>query len=139
MHDILRRLGLEARATLVQRDIGEGFDAHEADCLFLDLVKPWDYLDQARATMRGGTVLGSLVPTANQLVRLIGALDAHPAFAFVEAEEITLRPWKTVPGRVRPADRMVAHTGFLIFARAVLPPNDDPSWGQPSQPKPSSE
>ena len=84
------------------------------------------YLDQARAAMAGGGVLGSLVPTTNQLVRLIGALEEHPAFAFVEAEELSLRPWKAVPGRVRPADRMVAHTGFLIFARAVLLPDEGP-------------
>lgn len=120
----LRRLGLEERVTFVERDIEQGFDSHEADCLFLDLVKPWAYLSEARTAMVGGGVLGSLVPTANQLVRLVGALDAHPEFAFAEAEELTLRPWKVVPARVRPTDRMVAHTGFLIFARAVLPPDD---------------
>lgn len=122
----LRRLGLEKRVTLVERDIEQGFDSHQADCLFLDLVKPWEYLSQARAAMVGGGVLGSLVPTANQLVRLVGALDAHRSFAYVEAEELSLRVWKVVPARVRPTDRMVAHTGFLIFARAVLPPDDQP-------------
>jgi tRNA (adenine57-N1/adenine58-N1)-methyltransferase len=126
----MQRLGLEDRVSFVQRDIAEGFAAHEADCLFLDLVKPWEYLDQARAAMAGGSMLGSLVPTANQLVRLIRALDQHQSFAFVEAEELTLRTWKTVPGRVRPADRMVAHTGFLIFARAVLPPPDTSSGNE---------
>jgi len=117
----LRRFGLEDRVTLIERDIAEGFDPHESGCLFLDLVKPWDYLDQARAALAGGGMLGSLVPTANQLVRLITALEDHPDFAFVEAEELSLRRWKTIPGRVRPSDRMVAHTGFLIFARAVIP------------------
>ena len=49
----------------------------------------------------------------------------NPGFAFVEAEELSLRRWKTIPGRVRPSDRMVAHTGFLIFARAVLPLDEE--------------
>lgn len=121
----MRMLGLESRVTFVKRDIAEGFDPHETNSLFLDVVKPWHYLDQARAAMSGGGTLGSLVPTANQLVRLVGALDEHPGFAFVEAQELTLRPWKTIPGRVRPTDRMVAHTGFLIFARSILPPSDE--------------
>jgi tRNA (adenine57-N1/adenine58-N1)-methyltransferase len=30
-----------------------------------------------------------------------------------------LRRYKTIPERVRPEDRMVAHTGFLIFARRL--------------------
>jgi tRNA (adenine57-N1/adenine58-N1)-methyltransferase len=29
--------------------------------------------------------------------------------------------YKTVPARLRPVDRMVAHTGYLVFARALLP------------------
>lgn len=121
----LERLGLETQVTLVERDIEAGFDPHDADCLFLDVVNPWDFLDQARAAMRGGGVLGSLVPTANQLVQLVEVLDGHPGFILVEAEELSLRSWKTIPGRVRPDDRMVAHTGFLIFARAVIPPEED--------------
>ena len=30
-----------------------------------------------------------------------------------------LRHYKAVPTRLRPTDRMVAHTGYLIFARPV--------------------
>jgi len=40
-------------------------------------------------------------------------------FAFVEVCEIMLRHYKPVPTRLRPTDRMVAHTGYLIFARPV--------------------
>ena len=119
-HKNLAKLGLEQRVTLISRDIVEGFDRHQADCLFLDLSQPWQHLDQAHAAMRGAAVLGSLVPTTNQLVRLITELDGHPGFAFVEADELSLRPWKTIPARVRPADRIIGHTGFLVFARAVL-------------------
>jgi len=44
----------------------------------------------------------------------------HPNhFAFVEVCEIILRYYKDDPTRFRPVDRMVAHTGFLIFARPV--------------------
>ena len=45
--------------------------------------------------------------------------EAQEAFGHIEVEEILVRPYKAVPGRLRPMDRMVAHTGYLIFARKV--------------------
>jgi tRNA (adenine57-N1/adenine58-N1)-methyltransferase len=35
-----------------------------------------------------------------------------------------LRYYKPEPTRIRPTDRMVAHTGFLIFARRIEPGED---------------
>jgi tRNA (adenine57-N1/adenine58-N1)-methyltransferase len=37
----------------------------------------------------------------------------------IEVEELLLRSYKTTAARLRPVDRMVAHTGYLVFARAV--------------------
>jgi tRNA (adenine57-N1/adenine58-N1)-methyltransferase len=50
---------------------------------------------------------------------LLTALERHQ-FEFVEVSELSLRYYKPVPERLRPTDRMVAHTGYLIFARPVL-------------------
>jgi tRNA (adenine57-N1/adenine58-N1)-methyltransferase len=36
-----------------------------------------------------------------------------------------LRHYKSDPARFRPVDRMVAHTGYLVFARKIEP-NTDP-------------
>jgi len=69
------------------------------------------------------------VPTTNQVVRLIEALPQH-SFADIEVEELLLRPYKVVPGRLRPMDRMVAHTGYLIFARKIDAP-DASQWFAP--------
>lgn len=117
----LRRVGLENRVTLKLRDIAEGFDETDADALFLDVLTPWEYLNQSRAALRGSGMLGSLVPTINQLAQLVGALNANPTFVNVEAEELILRPYKTLPIRIRPEDRIVGHTGYLVFARAIIP------------------
>jgi tRNA (adenine57-N1/adenine58-N1)-methyltransferase len=35
-----------------------------------------------------------------------------------------LRFYKTDPNRIRPNDRMVAHTGFLMFGRRIEPVSD---------------
>jgi tRNA (adenine57-N1/adenine58-N1)-methyltransferase len=129
----LERVGMEHRVTLKRRDVLEGFDETSVDAVFLDLREPWQALDQAHAALIGGGVLGCIVPTSNQLVELIGSLDAHPGFGFVEAEELFLRPYKTVPARIRPADQIVGHTGFLVFARTILyeTPGAEPSESEP--------
>jgi tRNA (adenine57-N1/adenine58-N1)-methyltransferase len=45
-------------------------------------------------------------------------------FAFLEVCELLLRFYQAEPSRLRPTDRMVAHTGFLIFARKIEPAED---------------
>lgn len=115
----LERLGLTDFVEFKERDIAQGFDETGVDAVFLDLPNPWDYLEQAHAALVNGGYLGSLLPTANQVTRLLAALES-PKWGLVEVEEILLRPYKAVSSRLRPEDRMVAHTGFLIFARALV-------------------
>lgn len=116
----LERVGLESQVTLKLRDIQQGFDESEADALFLDLPDPHLYLPQARAALRNGAPFGAILPTTNQVSQLIEALPPS-GFGFIEVCETLLRFYKTVPARIRPVDRMVAHTGYLVFARALLP------------------
>lgn len=115
----LKKLGLEGRVTLKLRNIEQGFDETGVDALFLDLPNPFDYMSQVRACLKPGGFFGSILPTTNQVQRLIGALRQHD-FAFIEVCEVILRYYRPEPDRLRPTDRMVAHTGFLIFARPVL-------------------
>ena len=114
----VRRIGLEHRVSFIERDIREGFDQRDIHAVFLDVPEPWTYLDQAREALRGGGFFGAIVPTANQIIKLLETLY-HGRWYLLQAEELILRSWKTIPQRVRPDDQMVGHTGFLIFARAV--------------------
>ncbi|MFW6052378.1 MAG: hypothetical protein ACOC8I_00580, partial [Desulfosalsimonas sp.] len=70
------------------------------------------------AALKPGGHLGVLVPTSNQMTKLLWALRDYP-FIMTEAAEIFLRTYKTNPSRFRPEDRMIGHTGYLLFARAV--------------------
>jgi tRNA (adenine57-N1/adenine58-N1)-methyltransferase len=115
----LDRLGLLERVTLKQRDIAAGFDEEGVDAVFLDLPNPYDYLTQARKALKPGGFLGSIVPTTNQISRLLHVLHLN-GFAFIEICEIMLRYYKASAERLRPTDRMVAHTGYLIFARSLI-------------------
>jgi tRNA (adenine57-N1/adenine58-N1)-methyltransferase len=114
----LERLGLEGRVRLIVRDIEEGFEQRDADAVFLDLPNPHDYLAQTREALCNGGTLGSILPTTNQVAQLVRALREH-GFQSIEVCELLLRFYKTLPSRLRPEDRMVAHTGYLIFGRSL--------------------
>lgn len=106
---------------LKQRDIADGFDEQDADALFLDVREPWRYLQQAWNALSEGGFFGAIVPTTNQVSDLIAGLGlAH--FTDIEVCEILFRAYKPVPARLRPVDRMTAHTGYLIFARRLEKP-----------------
>lgn len=125
----LRRLGLEQRVIFKSGDIAAGFDETNVDALFLDVQKAYDYIGQVRRALKPGGHFGCILPTANQVERVLAALFQHD-FAFVDVCEIILRYYKPVPERLRPTDRMVAHTGYLVFGRPMLPVKDRPAGEQ---------
>ena len=114
----LERVGLIDRVELKLKDISLGFDEKNIDAVFLDLPNPYDYLSQVRNALKAGGQFGCILPTINQVSRLISALFQFN-YSFVDVCELSLRFYKSVPDRLRPVDRMVAHTGYLIFARPV--------------------
>lgn len=115
----LDRLGLSERVTFKLGNVENGFEETGVDALFLDVPNPYDYIGQVRASLKLGGFFGSILPTVNQVSILIRELRRN-TFAFIEVLEIILRYYKPEPDRLRPTDRMVAHTGFLIFARPVM-------------------
>ena len=119
----LTRFGFESRVDFKLRDIQEGFDETDADAFFLDVPNPYDYFNQVRNALKPGGFLCCLVPTMNQVEKTLIALR-QANYAFVEVCETLLRFYQSEPSRIRPTDRMVAHTGYLIFARRIEPSED---------------
>jgi len=116
----LRRVGLEHRVTQTNKNIEDGFDHTGADALFLDVRTPWEYIHHIPKAVKPGAMCGFLLPTTNQVSDLLRALEKGP-FEDAEVLEILVRHWKPVADRLRPDDRMVAHTGFLVFSRYMEP------------------
>jgi len=114
----LTRLGLLERVDLKLGDVADGFAEQDMDAVFLDLPNPYDYLPQVKDALKLGGFLGLILPTTNQVSKTLAAMRAND-FAFLEVCEIMLRFFKPDWERLRPTDRMVAHTGYLVFGRSV--------------------
>jgi tRNA (adenine57-N1/adenine58-N1)-methyltransferase catalytic subunit len=120
----LTRIGLQERVTFKLGDIADGFEETGIDALFLDVPNPHDYITQVRQALKPGGFFGCILPTANQISRLLPELRRNH-FAFVEVCEILMRFYKPEPDRFRPVDRMIAHTGYLIFGRPIIKAEHD--------------
>jgi tRNA (adenine57-N1/adenine58-N1)-methyltransferase len=115
----LERIGLAERVTFHNSDIEEGIREQDVPALFLDLPTPQLYLKQVFASLQSGGVMGAILPTTNQVASLLAAMQRHK-MALVEVCELLIRFYKPVAERLRPADRMVAHTGYLVFGRTTV-------------------
>ena len=98
------------------RDAAEGFDEKDIDAVILDLPSPWDGISSAAKSLKGGGRLVSLSPTVNQVEEAAKHMK-NEGFVFVETFETIMRHYLVRPGRTRPIDRIVGHTGFLTVGR----------------------
>jgi tRNA (adenine57-N1/adenine58-N1)-methyltransferase len=119
--NIEARLGPGSPLTVRPQDVYLGIEERDVDRVVLDLPEPWRLVESAAVALRAGGVFSAYVPTIPQAQRVHEALAGHPAFALAETFETLLRPWNIAGPSVRPAHRMVAHTGFLTLARRVQP------------------
>ena len=100
--------------------------ADGADRVILDMLAPWDCVDAAARALVPGGVICCYVATTTQLSRTVEALRGYGGFDEPAAWETLMRGWHVDGLAVRPEQRMVGHTGFLITARrladGVTPP-----------------
>jgi tRNA (adenine57-N1/adenine58-N1)-methyltransferase len=98
----------------------------QTDRVVLDMLAPWDSLDAATRALVPGGVICCYVATTTQLSRVVEALRAQQRYDEPSAWETMVRGWHVDGLAVRPEQRMIGHTGFLVTARrladGVTPP-----------------
>jgi tRNA (adenine57-N1/adenine58-N1)-methyltransferase catalytic subunit len=111
-------LGPDLPLAIEVRDVYAGIDVEDLDRILLDLPEPWRAVKHAEAALTPGGILLSYLPTIGQVARLHEEF-ASSAFGMIDTVEILQRGWHVDGQSVRPDHRMVAHTGFLTYARLL--------------------
>lgn len=95
-----------------------GFRQESVDAVVLDVPEPWLLVVPAWEVLRSGNVLVVVVPTVEQVRRVTAAMEAT-GFARIQVREILERSWLVRATGMRPADRMVAHTVYIVTGHKV--------------------
>ncbi len=94
---------------------------HQFDRVILDMLAPWECVEMAAKVLRPGGVFMAYVATTTQLSATAEALKEDGHFTEPESFESMVRGWHHEGLAVRPQQRMIGHTGFLIFSRRMAP------------------
>ena len=110
---------LADRLTLREANLYDGIEERGVDRMVFDVPEPWNIVPHAAEALRPGGIFCCFLPTTLQLHRVSQVLDGSAAFGMLEQFEIIMRPWDSGPMTMRPAHRIVAHTGFVTIARRL--------------------
>lgn len=91
------------------------------DRVILDMLAPWECVATAASVLRPGGVFLAYVATTTQLSATAEALKEDGRFTEPESSETLVRGWHHEGLAVRPQQRMIGHTGFLIQSRRMAP------------------
>jgi tRNA (adenine57-N1/adenine58-N1)-methyltransferase len=111
--DNFDRFGVE-NVKIRMKNIYDGIDEEDLDLISLDVPEPWRVVENAKKALKVGGTISSYSPSIEQNKKFCDALgDDFKA----ETVEAILRTWDMEV--VRPHSRMIAHTGFITFARLM--------------------
>ncbi len=102
-------------------DLQEQEVSDDYDRVILDMLAPWECVDLAARALRPGGVFMAYVATTTQLSVTAEAMKADGRFTEPESSETIVRGWHHEGLAVRPQQRMIGHTGFLIQSRRMAP------------------
>ncbi|MDD5069862.1 MAG: tRNA (adenine-N1)-methyltransferase [Candidatus Omnitrophica bacterium] len=107
--------GLDQWVELKHQEVTTEYDQKEVDFVMIDVGSPWELIDAARSSLKGGSRLATICPTFEQLTRMVFTLE-EKGFVNIESMEVQLRKILVRRGKTRPEQRMPCHTGWLVFA-----------------------
>jgi len=113
----LKEGGLDKFVKFKNKDVSKGISEKDLDAVVLDMAEPWLVSGQAAKALRFGGFLVSYSPSIEQTKKFVSSLPT--SFQDVNTVESLVREWEVTSQRCRPKTRMIAHTGFITFARKL--------------------
>ena len=107
--------------TLRVADLATDIGPERVDRVVLDMLAPWECVDQVAEVLEPGGMMCCYVATTTQLGRTMDTLRAHGGFTEPMAREVTARDWHAEGLAIRPGHTLSGHTGFLVFTRRLAP------------------
>jgi tRNA (adenine57-N1/adenine58-N1)-methyltransferase len=119
----VKKLGLADYVEFFVRDVEKGgFDQKDVDAVFIDLPEPWIAVKHAYDALKGGCSVVSLSPNTEQIRKTKAVMELE-GFVRIKALEILERELLVRHTGTRPTERMISHTGYLIFAQKGKKPS----------------
>ena len=86
------------------------------DAIITDVPEPWDFFINNKIDTNLNWV--SYLPSMSQIIRINETLK-EKNFQDIEVKEVILRDWIVDKKVVRPTNKLVSHTGFLVSAKYI--------------------
>ena len=86
------------------------------DAIITDVPEPWEFFTNNK--IKNSVTWVSYLPSMTQVMRMNDALKEQQ-FQDIEIKEVILRDWVVDEKIVRPSNKLVSHTGFLISAKYI--------------------
>ncbi|MDI6855796.1 MAG: tRNA (adenine-N1)-methyltransferase [Candidatus Thermoplasmatota archaeon] len=114
----IKKAKLEKNIEIKVRDIILGIDEREADAVILDIPNPWDAVKNAYDALKVSGSFCSYSPLVNQVENTVKELRRYN---FIDIKTFENLQREIVVGErgTRPNFEMLAHTGYLTFARKL--------------------
>jgi tRNA (adenine57-N1/adenine58-N1)-methyltransferase len=112
---------LPSQWNLTVGSVQESSTDKKYDRVILDMLAPWECVAFASEVLRPGGVFLAYVATTTQLSATAEALKEDGRFTEPLSSETIVRDWHHEGLAVRPMQRMIGHTGFLIVSRRMAP------------------
>ncbi len=115
----LRRYGLLDNVTMHRRNILDGIQEEDLDAVVLDLATPWELVDEVHRVLKPSHFVASYSPTIEQVMKTCAALGRDGKWGMIKTLEVLQREIMVRENKTRPTTWMVAHTGYMTFARSM--------------------
>ncbi|MBI3412915.1 MAG: tRNA (adenine-N1)-methyltransferase [Candidatus Aenigmarchaeota archaeon] len=110
--------GLSAWVDAKNRDVSKGFRERDVDIVVLDMIGAEKIVANAYRALKSGGFLAVYSPYIEQVKSVCAAIEMEP-FTGVRTVECLVRDYKITRDFSRPNTTMLAHTGYITFARKI--------------------